>query len=392
VSNPGDRWRRAWLLPAVLLGVVAVGGGIAIAQVVDDTTVTPLPQAALAASDNSGATTSDVQVGWAVDGGRIQLIGAVTDAATKTALAEAAIARFGAGNVDDQLFVSPEGQPKIPRELIAGLDSIPTDGRWILAWDGSNVRLQGTVGTGADRDAIRGVADAVGTVATDEITVENAPAESTPEAPADTAAPVGAPVDDATVSTIETPPEANAVTDPINAEPAAEPVAEPVVDDSVVVPDTTPPTVPNTTVPETTVPATTVPDTTPTTTAEATAEEVAVIEEIRADLQLEGIEFSTGSANIRPESRDVLDRVAATLLENPTVRVEVGGHTDNIGDPAFNQTLSAARASSVVAYLVNKGIDAERLTSKGYGQDKPLVPNDSSANRRQNRRIEFTII
>jgi outer membrane protein OmpA-like peptidoglycan-associated protein len=394
VSNPGDRWRKTWLLPALLLAGVGIGVGVATAQLIGSGDATPV--AVLTGGVGGGATQvdgtgskaaapGDVQLGWVVDNGRIQLIGAVANESVKTALFALAETRFGAGNVDDQIFVSPQGLTDVPPTLITGLQSVPTTGNWIIAWDGTSVRLQGAVPTGADRDAIRGVADAVGPVAVDELTIIDAePSTTAAAAPVDTTAPVGAPIDDATVNTIEQP----VTSEPASADQApAETVPAPtetVPADAVVVenPSDTPTETPAEET--TTVPTNAPPVTTP--------EEAAVIEEIRADLSLEGIEFASGSANIRAESRDVLDRVAATLAENPTVRVEVGGHTDNFGDPAFNRDLSGSRATAVVNYLVDKGIAAERLVAVGFGPDKPLLPNDSSANRKKNRRIEFTIL
>jgi outer membrane protein OmpA-like peptidoglycan-associated protein len=89
----------------------------------------------------------------------------------------------------------------------------------------------------------------------------------------------------------------------------------------------------------------------------------------------------------------VLDAVAAILTHHPEItRLEVGGHTDSTGDRMHNLDLSNRRAAAVQAYLVRKGVDAARLSSKGYGPDKPIVENKSAAARAKNRRVEFRIL
>ncbi|MBL7827401.1 MAG: OmpA family protein [Saprospiraceae bacterium] len=109
-------------------------------------------------------------------------------------------------------------------------------------------------------------------------------------------------------------------------------------------------------------------------------------------LPLNHINFETGSATLTADSKYELDNLVTALNTYPAINVEVAGHTDNVGDPAVNLQLSAARASSVVKYLVDRGISAGRLTAKGYGETKPLVPNDSPENQAKNRRTAFTIL
>jgi outer membrane protein OmpA-like peptidoglycan-associated protein len=91
-------------------------------------------------------------------------------------------------------------------------------------------------------------------------------------------------------------------------------------------------------------------------------------------------------------SRFELDNLASALKENVTMIIEVAGHTDNVGDAASNLALSQARANSVVTYLVEQGVARERLSAKGYGQNNPLVANDTEENRTKNRRTEFKIL
>lgn len=109
-------------------------------------------------------------------------------------------------------------------------------------------------------------------------------------------------------------------------------------------------------------------------------------------IQLKHVFYKTGSDELSDLSKYELDNLADLLQKNAGVRVELGGHTDNTGDPAANLTLSQKRADNVRAYLINKGIDAARLVSKGYGQDKPLESNDTEEGRQKNRRTELRII
>ncbi|MGE0325111.1 MAG: OmpA family protein, partial [Polyangiaceae bacterium] len=101
------------------------------------------------------------------------------------------------------------------------------------------------------------------------------------------------------------------------------------------------------------------------------------------------IHFEFNKSKIRPESFPVLDAVVEVMEKNPKIKLEVQGHTDNKGSKAYNKKLSGARAESVMKYLVSHGIDPDRLTSNGYGFDRPLVPNTSERNRALNRRVQF---
>jgi len=109
-------------------------------------------------------------------------------------------------------------------------------------------------------------------------------------------------------------------------------------------------------------------------------------------LSFNNIYFESGSAQIKPESFGVLDLVAQTLIDNAGVRVRIAGHTDSDGSSSYNQGLSERRANSVLDYLVRKGVPANTLTAIGYGEENPVVPNTSAANKAQNRRIEFTVL
>jgi outer membrane protein OmpA-like peptidoglycan-associated protein len=101
------------------------------------------------------------------------------------------------------------------------------------------------------------------------------------------------------------------------------------------------------------------------------------------------INFDTGKSIIRDESKPVIEQIVQMLTENPDLKIGVEGHTDNIGTPASNKTLSEARAKSVVSAIVGHGIAAERLSPAGYGQDKPISDNNTEEGRAQNRRVEL---
>ncbi len=106
---------------------------------------------------------------------------------------------------------------------------------------------------------------------------------------------------------------------------------------------------------------------------------------------LNGIQFQTGKATILRASYPILDQIAATMKANPTYKLNISGHTDNVGNAASNLQLSKDRANSVMQYLLGKGIEAERLNAEGFGDTQPVVPNTSSANRAKNRRVEFEV-
>jgi outer membrane protein OmpA-like peptidoglycan-associated protein len=106
-------------------------------------------------------------------------------------------------------------------------------------------------------------------------------------------------------------------------------------------------------------------------------------------LVLKGVFFKTGSAELLPESFVTLDTLATQLAAQPEVRLEVQGHTDNVGNAAKNKKLSAARAKTVVNYLISKGIAATRLRPFGYGSEKPMGDNKTEEGRAQNRRVEL---
>ncbi|WP_425402123.1 OmpA family protein [Hymenobacter norwichensis] len=106
---------------------------------------------------------------------------------------------------------------------------------------------------------------------------------------------------------------------------------------------------------------------------------------------LNNIFFDTGKATLRKESTAELERLQKLLVETPALRLEISGHTDNVGTAATNRELSQRRAKTVVDYLTQKGIAQDRLTSAGYGDTQPVAPNTTKANRQLNRRTEFKV-
>jgi len=110
-------------------------------------------------------------------------------------------------------------------------------------------------------------------------------------------------------------------------------------------------------------------------------------------LNLDIINFATGSSQIPSESQDFLNKAASVIRSAPAGTViEIGGHTDNTGDSAANLQLSQQRADAVRDYLVRQGVDASALVTKGYGDTRPLATNDTDEGRFRNRRIEFSVV
>jgi outer membrane protein OmpA-like peptidoglycan-associated protein len=107
---------------------------------------------------------------------------------------------------------------------------------------------------------------------------------------------------------------------------------------------------------------------------------------------LKNIFFDFDKASLRPESTNELERLIKLLNDIPSMKIEMGGHTDSKGSDEYNQKLSQARCESVVNYLVGKGISKERLVAKGYGESQPIATNDTDEGRQMNRRTEFTIL
>jgi len=103
---------------------------------------------------------------------------------------------------------------------------------------------------------------------------------------------------------------------------------------------------------------------------------------------LDDVQFATGKATITPDSFPRLDALVEYMTHKKTARIEISGHTDNAGKKSVNKKLSQQRADAIRDYLVSKGIEKDRIKAVGYGDEKPIAPNDTSEGRQKNRRIE----
>jgi outer membrane protein OmpA-like peptidoglycan-associated protein len=101
------------------------------------------------------------------------------------------------------------------------------------------------------------------------------------------------------------------------------------------------------------------------------------------------INFDTGKSTIKPESKSIITQIVEMLKSNPELKLNVEGHTDNVGNSKSNQKLSEERAKAVVDAIIAQGIDVKRLSSVGYGQDKPIADNNTEEGKAKNRRVEL---
>ena len=105
----------------------------------------------------------------------------------------------------------------------------------------------------------------------------------------------------------------------------------------------------------------------------------------------DNVYFDQSSYILRPEAYEQLNRLATIMIKNTSIKIEIVGHTDNIGAPRLNQTLSEQRAKVIANYLVNQGVSENSIAHRGEGQSKPIAPNDTEDNRQRNRRVQFLI-
>ncbi len=114
--------------------------------------------------------------------------------------------------------------------------------------------------------------------------------------------------------------------------------------------------------------------------------------EVNASIVLNNIFFETNKYELKTESQAELDKVVQLMNDNPTLRIEISGHTDNVGKPADNMALSNNRAKAVIKYLTTKGIAAQRMLAKGYGATKPVADNKTEEGKARNRRTELKVV
>lgn len=112
----------------------------------------------------------------------------------------------------------------------------------------------------------------------------------------------------------------------------------------------------------------------------------------KGSITLEGVTFELNSANLKPESRTVLDSVASDLKKYPRLKIELQGHTDSSGSDALNLRLSQQRADSVRTYLIDQGVPSAELVSRGYGETQPIEDNKTEAGRAKNRRVVMSVL
>ncbi|HIO96664.1 MAG TPA: OmpA family protein, partial [Leucothrix sp.] len=110
-----------------------------------------------------------------------------------------------------------------------------------------------------------------------------------------------------------------------------------------------------------------------------------------ANITLDGVNFLTGSSSLTAQSLPILDAAAATIMKNPSIKLEISGHTDNQGNSALNKNLSQRRANTVMIHLIKRGVEAGKLVAKGYGDQNPVADNATDAGRKSNRRVELKI-
>ena len=113
--------------------------------------------------------------------------------------------------------------------------------------------------------------------------------------------------------------------------------------------------------------------------------------EIKGKIKLPGVNFETNSDRLLPSASGVLNDAAATLKKNPTITVEVAGHTDSDGAADYNESLSARRATTVRDYLAANGVAMDRMTTRGYGESQPIADNGTRAGKAQNRRVVLVV-
>jgi outer membrane protein OmpA-like peptidoglycan-associated protein len=373
VSNPGDRWRKSWMigaLGAALLTAVTLGR--------------------CASSDSASSTATFTAASVQADDARfaaelppgievLVLRGFVTDKTAKALRTRAATlaAETPGLQIDDRLTVAADGIEIVePEGLLVALAKGLVRPVALRVNGDLGAELTGVARTDEERTV---VAKIVSASLREDAELKNSvtllpsgdqadtgeaalPSASTESVPATDVQDSTSTETTALVTAGQTQP------DPTQAVAAEVATTEPLPAD----------------------PASTATTTATTLAAAATTTIVPPTLESNGTIALEGVQFDLGSARLTAASATVLDRLVKTLNDNPDLNIAIAGHTDNSGDPGFNTTLSKARANSVLQYLVKAGIDATRLSAQGYGDTQPRADNATSSGRKQNRRIEVT--
>jgi outer membrane protein OmpA-like peptidoglycan-associated protein len=372
VSNPGDRWRKSWMVGAV--GVALVAALTLGRCAANDSRASSANFTAASVQADSAKFAAELPAGAEV----VILRGTVTGKTAQALRARAkTLAEEAPGlTIDDQLTITANGVSFVePEALLVALTRGLTRPAALRVNTDLGAELTGIAASDEDRNLVFNI---VSGSLNDGAVIKNSV----------TVAPAGETSGDET-SDEETGIGESDLTD----------VTEPQIDTSGAAVDTVTVPAPETTVPADTIPADTaapttiaVPETTiaVAVTEPTTTTTVAPSLEDNGTIALEGVQFDLGSARLTSESATVLDRLVKTLNDNPNLSIAISGHTDNSGDRGYNKTLSTARANSVMKYLTAAGIDAKRLSAQGFGDAKPRANNGTSAGRKQNRRIEVT--
>ena len=106
---------------------------------------------------------------------------------------------------------------------------------------------------------------------------------------------------------------------------------------------------------------------------------------------MDDVLFDFDKSNVKPEAGAILDRLVAFMNENKDKKAALSGHTDNVGNDAYNQKLSERRTNSVKDFVVKKGVDASRISGQGFGESKPIADNKTKEGRAKNRRVEIKV-
>ncbi|HCZ35478.1 MAG TPA: hypothetical protein DHV26_06070 [Cytophagales bacterium] len=114
--------------------------------------------------------------------------------------------------------------------------------------------------------------------------------------------------------------------------------------------------------------------------------------EVGLTVRLKNIYFDYDKTTLKSESFVELNKVVDFLKQNPSISIEISGHTDSRGSDTYNENLSQGRSQSVVDYLISQGIDSSRLEAHGYGESRPIDTNNTEAGMANNRRVEFTVL